>query len=70
VRQSQRVLCHTEDGLFALKDKCPHVFQPLAGGNIDEGVIACPQTWGLQTDQQCNQQAREGIRYQATWRAD
>ena len=37
------LLCHTNQGLFALEDKCSHAFQPLAGGNIENGAITCPK---------------------------
>jgi nitrite reductase/ring-hydroxylating ferredoxin subunit len=35
------LLCHTENGLFAVADACPHALQPLSDGLIDSGRIRC-----------------------------
>ena len=37
------LLCNTDKGLFALEDKCTHALQPLAGGEIEDGIITCPK---------------------------
>jgi len=38
------VVCHTEEGFFALEDKCSHDFAPISTGRIDrKGQIVCPR---------------------------
>lgn len=38
------VVCHTEDGFFALSDKCSHDSAPISTGRIDrKGQIVCPR---------------------------
>lgn len=36
------LLCHTETGIYALENKCPHVGMPLQGGVITNDVLRCP----------------------------
>tara|TARA_B100000029_G_scaffold428647_1_gene438651 strand:- start:391 stop:741 length:351 start_codon:yes stop_codon:yes gene_type:complete len=33
---------HTENGLFAIDDTCPHMGASLADGHVEEQVVACP----------------------------
>ncbi len=35
------VLLHTEAGLYAIEDRCPHAFQPLRDGTLSGGDITC-----------------------------
>jgi nitrite reductase/ring-hydroxylating ferredoxin subunit len=39
------LLCHeaASGQLWAMEDRCPHAFQPLAGGVVRHGTIQCPQ---------------------------
>lgn len=37
------LLCHTDNGVFALEDRCTHAFQQLLGGKIEDGIITCPK---------------------------
>ncbi len=43
VRTTRVLLCNTDAGLFAIEDRCTHAFQPLAGGDIEDGIISCPK---------------------------
>src|SRR5690554_4568251 len=36
------LLCHSESGVHAIENKCPHVGMPLCGGTLDGDVIRCP----------------------------
>jgi nitrite reductase (NADH) small subunit/3-phenylpropionate/trans-cinnamate dioxygenase ferredoxin subunit len=33
---------HTPEGYFAIDDLCPHMGASLAGGVVEDGVVACP----------------------------
>jgi 3-phenylpropionate/trans-cinnamate dioxygenase ferredoxin component len=59
------LLCNTKDGLVALEDKCPHAFQPLAGGEIEDGAITCPKhgaCFSLATGKPLNDVAKRPIK--------
>jgi len=36
------LICHTEDGFFAVEDLCTHSMVPLCGGLIEGNYITCP----------------------------
>jgi nitrite reductase/ring-hydroxylating ferredoxin subunit len=36
------VLCRTEDGVYALENRCPHAFVPLDAGRLHGHVLECP----------------------------
>jgi len=36
------LLLHTEDGIYALENRCTHAEFPLAGGRVEAGSIRCP----------------------------
>ena len=36
------LLAHTEEGIAAIEDRCPHMAAPLSSGQLDGCVIACP----------------------------
>lgn len=36
------LLVHTERGVFATDDRCPHMAAPLSIGELDGCIIACP----------------------------
>ena len=36
------LLAHTEQGIFATDDRCPHMSAPLSIGELDGCIIACP----------------------------
>jgi nitrite reductase/ring-hydroxylating ferredoxin subunit len=36
------LLVHTERGLFATDDRCPHMSAPLSIGELDGCILACP----------------------------
>lgn len=36
------LLIHTERGLFATDDRCPHMSAPLSIGELDGCIVACP----------------------------
>lgn len=36
------LLAHTERGIFATDDRCPHMSAPLSVGELDGCVVACP----------------------------
>jgi nitrite reductase/ring-hydroxylating ferredoxin subunit len=36
------LLAHTERGVCATDDRCPHMSAPLSIGTLDECVVACP----------------------------
>ena len=41
---NQIVICHTEDGFFALSNECSHDSAPISNGRISrEGQIVCPR---------------------------
>lgn len=59
------LLCHTEQGLYAIEDKCSHAVQPLAGGEIENGVITCPKhgaCFDLATGNPVNNVSRRPVR--------
>ena len=36
------LLAHTDDGIVAIDDRCPHMSAPLSIGELDGCVIGCP----------------------------
>jgi len=36
------LILRTEDGIYALENRCTHAEFPLAGGLVEEGSIRCP----------------------------
>lgn len=36
------LIAHTERGLFAVDDRCPHMAAPLSIGELDGCIVACP----------------------------
>jgi nitrite reductase/ring-hydroxylating ferredoxin subunit len=36
------LIAHTEQGLVAIDDRCPHMAAPLSVGTIDGCIVACP----------------------------
>ena len=36
------LICHTEEGFFAVQDMCTHALTPLCGGFIQGTLISCP----------------------------
>jgi len=36
------LLAHTDDGVVATEDRCPHMSAPLSLGELDGCVVACP----------------------------
>jgi nitrite reductase/ring-hydroxylating ferredoxin subunit len=36
------LLVHTERGVFATDDRCPHMSAPLSIGDLDGCILACP----------------------------
>lgn len=36
------LLAHTEDGIYATEDRCPHMSAPLSVGELDGCIVACP----------------------------
>ena len=38
----QLLLCRTENGVYALENRCPHAGFPLQGGLLKDGIIRCP----------------------------
>ena len=36
------LICHTEEGFFAVEDLCTHSMIPLCGGQIQGKYITCP----------------------------
>ena len=44
VDYDQIVICHTEDGFFALEDVCSHDSAPISDGTVNRnGHIVCPR---------------------------
>lgn len=35
------LLAYTENGVFAIRDKCPHMGSPLSTGIYQDGIITC-----------------------------
>jgi len=35
------LLVYTKNGVFAIRNKCPHMGSPLASGVLEDGVITC-----------------------------
>ena len=33
---------HTEEGVFAVQNDCPHAWAPLASGSVDDCQVTCP----------------------------
>jgi nitrite reductase/ring-hydroxylating ferredoxin subunit len=33
---------HTEEGVFAVQNDCPHAWAPLASGSVDDCRVTCP----------------------------
>jgi nitrite reductase (NADH) small subunit len=46
---------HTDDGIFALEDHCPHRGASLGRGRVEEGCVICPlHLWKFRlADGQC-----------------
>ena len=42
VNEVQVLICHTQDGFFAMDDKCTHANEPLCEGRIVGNLITCP----------------------------
>jgi nitrite reductase/ring-hydroxylating ferredoxin subunit len=36
------LLAHTDEGLVAIEDRCPHMSAPLSAGSLDGCIVACP----------------------------
>jgi 3-phenylpropionate/trans-cinnamate dioxygenase ferredoxin subunit len=36
------LIAHTERGVFAVDDRCPHMAAPLSIGELDGCIVACP----------------------------
>ena len=36
------LLAHTDQGIFATDDRCPHMSAPLSIGELDGCIVACP----------------------------
>ena len=36
------LLAHTDRGIFATEDRCPHMAAPLSIGQLDGCIVACP----------------------------
>lgn len=36
------LLAHTDDGICATEDRCPHMSAPLSVGELDGCIVACP----------------------------
>lgn len=36
------IVCHTEEGFYAIEDRCSHANIPLCGGYIKGTMISCP----------------------------
>lgn len=36
------LLAHTDDGIVATEDRCPHMSAPLSLGELDGCIVACP----------------------------
>jgi 3-phenylpropionate/trans-cinnamate dioxygenase ferredoxin subunit len=36
------LLAHTDDGIVATEDRCPHMSAPLSVGELDGCIVACP----------------------------
>ncbi|NOY88329.1 MAG: non-heme iron oxygenase ferredoxin subunit [FCB group bacterium] len=37
------VICHNDDGFFALADECTHDNAPISTGRLDDNIIVCPR---------------------------
>lgn len=51
------LLCHTDEGVRAVGDVCPHALQPLAGSAVVGAVIRCAKhgaEFDLATGTPCN----------------
>lgn len=42
VRELDVLLAHTDDGIVATEDRCPHMSAPLSVGELDGCIVACP----------------------------
>jgi nitrite reductase/ring-hydroxylating ferredoxin subunit len=59
------LLCHTDEGVRAVVDVCPHALQPLAGSAIVGAVIRCAKhgaEFDLATGKPCNGVTRQSLR--------
>jgi nitrite reductase/ring-hydroxylating ferredoxin subunit len=36
------LLAHTDQGIAAIEDRCPHMSAPLSAGQLDGCIVACP----------------------------
>ena len=59
------LLLHTQAGLFALDNSCPHQGAALAGGKLDGPLLSCP-AHGLRFDIRTGQCVGGGLRV-ACW---
>ncbi len=37
------VLCHTDDGFFAVEDTCTHDNEPISNGELRDHEVVCPR---------------------------
>ena len=59
------LLCHTQDRIFAVINRCSHAEEPLACGRMKAGWIACPvhgARFDLETGEAMNAPAKDPIR--------
>ena len=59
------LLCHTDDGIRAIADVCPHALQPLAGSPVVGAVIRCAKhgaEFDVATGKPCNGVTRNSLR--------
>jgi len=68
------LLAHTEDGVVAIDDRCPHMSAPLSIGTLEGCVVACPLHSGqfdLSTGEPVQMPTTGGLdpdgRYHPTW---
>ncbi len=68
------LLAHTEQGICAVDDRCPHMAAPLSIGSLDGCVVACPLHSGrfdLATGEPVRMPTTGGLlpdgTYQPTW---
>lgn len=58
------LVCHTEWGVFAVRNECSHAYSTLDCGRMRDGWIACPvhgTRFDLETGQPLNPPASEPI---------
>lgn len=37
------VICHAEDGFYAMADECSHDYAPISSGHVSDDQIVCPR---------------------------